>query len=326
MAKIKYYYNTETCKYEPIRATKKALFLNVFGFVVISLAMALGIIYVYRSNFTPIKESALRAENHELKLNWGILNQELQTAYDHVEELQFKDDHIYRVILDTEPIPSTIRQGGTGGHDQYAALVNQNLEDPALVLTAYEKIDDLKKKLYIQSKSYDQVSELLTEKEKIWASRPAIQPVNNKELKRIAGGFNPKRFHPILKKILPHEGIDFTADIGTPVYATGDGTVTAAYRSTTYGNVIFINHGYGYQTRYAHLHDFNIRNGEPVKRGQVIGYVGNTGRSQGPHLHYEVLYKFKAIDPINFFQRDLDNEEYEKVIELSRKETMPLDY
>ncbi len=326
MAKIKYYYNTETCKYEPIKVTKKSMILNILGFMTISFVMALGIIYIYRTNFTPIKESVLRAENHELKLNWGILNEDLQTAYDHVNELQFKDDRIYRVILDTEPIPSTIRQGGTGGHERYGDLTDQNLEDPVLVLNAYEQIDDLKKKLYIQSKSYDEISTLLTEKEKIWASRPAIQPVNNKELKRIAGGFNPRRFHPILKKIHPHEGIDFTADIGTPVYATGDGTVTRAYRSTTYGNVIFINHGYGYQTRYAHLHKFNIRYGEPVKRGQVIGYVGNTGRSQGPHLHYEVLYKYRPIDPINFFQRDLDNEEYEKVIELSRRETMPLDY
>ena len=301
MAKIRYYYNTETCKYEAIKATKKALFFNVLGFIIISFVMSLGIIYVYRTNFTPLKESRLRAENDKLKLDWGILKEQLGTAYQHVEELQFKDDHIYRVILDAEPIPSTIREGGSGGHIRYENLMDQNLEDPSLILNTYEGVDDLKKKLYIQSKSYDEISSILTEKAKIWASRPAIQPVNNKELKRIAGGFNPRRFHPILKKIHPHEGIDFTANIGTPVYATGDGTVTAAYRSATYGNVIFINHGYGYQTRYAHLHKFNIMNGESVKRGQVIGFVGNTGRSQGPHLHYEVLYKYKAIDPINFF-------------------------
>ena len=326
MAKVRYYYNTETCKYEPIKVTKKAMIWNIIAFLSISFVMALGIIYLYRTNFTPIKESVLRAKNDKLKLDWAVLREELNTAYEHVEELEFKDDHIYRVILDTEPIPTTIRDGGTGGHNRYETLSEEELSNPQQILSAYKDVDNLKKKLYIQSKSYDEISTILTEKEKIWSSRPAIQPVNNKELKRIAGGFNPRRFHPILKRIHPHEGIDFTADIGTPVYATGDGTVTAAYRSSTYGNVIFINHGYGYQTRYAHLNKFNIRNGESVKRGQVIGYVGNTGRSQGPHLHYEVLFKYKAIDPINFFQRDLDNEEYEKVIELSRKETIPLDY
>lgn len=326
MAKVRYYYNTETCKYEPIKVTRKAMFWNFLGFMTISFILALGIIYVYQSNFTPIKESVLRAKNEEIKVDWAILNENLQSAYEHVEELEFKDDHIYRVILDTEPIPSTIRSGGTGGHDRYETLSKSSLSDPDRIIGTYKNVDDLKKKLYIQSKSYDEISSILEEKERIWSSRPAIQPINNKELKRIAGGFNPKRFHPILKKIHPHEGIDFTAAVGTPIYATGDGTVTRAYRSTTYGNVIFIDHGYGYQTRYAHLDKFNIRNHESVKRGQIIGYVGNTGRSQGPHLHYEVLFKYRPIDPINFFQRDLDNEEYEKVIELSNQETTPLDY
>lgn len=326
MAKIRYYYNTETCKYEPIKATRRAMLWNALAFLSISFVMALGIIYAYRANFTPLKESILRSENDKLKLDWAVLQEGLNTAYNHVEELALKDDHIYRVILDTEPISNTIREGGTGGHNRYETLSEQNLTNAEEILGAYKEVDNLRKKLSIQSKSYDEISSLLSEKEKIWSSRPAIQPVNNKELKRIAGGFNPRRFHPILRKIHPHEGIDFTANIGTPVYATGDGTITAAYYSQTYGNVIFINHGYGYQTRYAHLKKFNINNGESVKRGQVIGYVGNTGRSQGPHLHYEVLFKYKPIDPINFFQRDLDNEEYEKVIELSRKETMPLDY
>ncbi|MEM7109177.1 MAG: M23 family metallopeptidase [Bacteroidota bacterium] len=326
MSKVRYYYNTETCKYEPIKVTKTGMFWNFMGFMSISFVLALGLIYMYRSNFTPIKESVLRSENEQLKLDWAILNDDLRTANNHVEELEFKDDHIYRVILDTEPIPPTIRSGGTGGHDRYGSLSEKQLSDPRRIIKAYREVDGLKKKLYIQSKSYDEISALLEEKERIWSSRPAIQPINNKEVKRIAGGFNPKRFHPILKKIHPHEGIDFAAEIGTPIYATGDGIVTNAYRSSTYGNVIFINHGYGYQTRYAHLSKFNIRNGESVKRGQIIGYVGNTGRSQGPHLHYEVLFKYRPIDPINFFQRDLDNEEYEKVIELSQQETTPLDY
>lgn len=324
MAKIRYYYNTETCKYEPIKAGKGAIFLNMMAFLSAALILALGLIYVYRANFTPLKESKLRAKNQDLRVEWNVLNNELQQAYDHAEELQFKDDKIYRVILDTEPIPTTVREGGVGGHDKYEGLMEQDLEQPEMIVGTFQKIDRLKKKLYIQSKSYDQITTLLNEKEKMWASRPAIQPINNKELTRLHTTFG-RRFHPILKKWMNHDGLDFTAPRGTPVYATGDGVITAAYRSTTYGNVIFLNHGYGYQTRYAHLTKYIVTRGESVKRGQVIGYVGSTGRSEGPHLHYEVLYNYKPINPINFFQRDLSNEEYEKLIEISKQETIPLD-
>lgn len=324
MAKIKYYYNTETCKYEPIKVSKSAFFINIIGFLTISLIMALGLIYLYRVNFTPVKESNLRAKNSSILLDWKLLKEKLDNAYDHVAELQFKDDNIYRVILDTEAIPSTIREGGVGGHNKYERLINQELERSDLIIGAYKNVDQLKKKLYIQSKSYDQISDLLAEKEKMWSSRPAIQPISNKELTRLHTTFG-KRFHPILKRWNPHEGLDFTAPTGTPVYATGDGLVVRANNSDSYGNVLYINHGYGYQTRYAHLNQYIVSSGENVKRGQIIGYVGSTGRSQAPHLHYEVLYNFNPINPINFFQRDLDNEEYERLIEISLRETIPLD-
>ncbi|MTI39346.1 M23 family metallopeptidase [Fulvivirga lutimaris] len=324
MAKIRYYYDTETCKYEPIKVSRSAMVLNVAGFLTVSLIMALGLIYVYRTNFTPVKESNLRSENSKLKLEWNILNKNLNAAYASIDELQFKDDNIYRVILDTDAIPATIREGGVGGHNKYERLLKQDLEDSELIIGTYQRIDNLRKKLYIQSKSYDQISDLLIEKEKMWASRPAIQPINNKELTRLHTTFG-RRFHPITKVWSEHEGLDFTAPSGTPIYATGDGIVTASYRSTTYGNVLFVNHGYGYQTRYAHLTNYIVERGESVKRGQVIGYVGSTGRSQAPHLHYEVLFNYKPINPINFFQRDLDNDEYEKLIEISQQETIPLD-
>ncbi|MEQ8241857.1 M23 family metallopeptidase [Fulvivirga sp.] len=324
MAKIRYYYDTDTCKYEPIKVSRSAMVLNVAGFLTVSLIMALGLIYVYRANFTPVKESNLRSENSKLKLEWNILNNNLNNAYASIDELQFKDDNIYRVILDTDAIPATIREGGVGGHNKYERLLEQELEDSELIIGTYQRIDNLRKKLYIQSKSYDQISDLLIEKEKMWASRPAIQPINNKELTRLHTTFG-RRFHPILKTWSEHEGLDFTAPTGTPVYATGDGIITASYRSSTYGNVLFVNHGYGYQTRYAHLTNYIVERGESVKRGQVIGYVGSTGRSEAPHLHYEVLFNYKPINPINFFQRDLDNDEYEKLIEISQQETIPLD-
>jgi murein DD-endopeptidase MepM/ murein hydrolase activator NlpD len=324
MAKIRYFYDTETCKYEPIKVTRSSMFLNVVGFLTLSLIMAFGLIYVYRANFTSVKESNLRSKNSQLKLEWSLLNENLNHAYSNTDELQFKDDKIYRVILDTDEIPATIREGGVGGHNKYERLNEQGLEDSDLIIGTYQRVDNLKKKLYIQSKSYDQISTLLGEKERMWSSRPAIQPINNKELTRLHTTFG-KRFHPILKKWKDHDGLDFTAPTGTPVYATGDGIITASYRSSSYGNVLFVNHGYGYQTRYAHLTEYIVARGESVKRGQVIGYVGSTGRSQAPHLHYEVLFNYKPINPINFFQRDLDNEEYEKLIEISQQETIPLD-
>ena len=325
MAKVHFYYNTETCNYERYKATRKEIIMNILAFSAVTLILAFGMIYYYQSHFKSMKESRLETENQRLLLDWDILQEEIATAHATVAELEYNDDRIFRVILDTEPIPSSVRNGGTGGHDRYSDILSEPTDKAPMIASAYRQIDVLKKRLYIQSKSYDQISEILSEKERMWSSRPAIQPISNKELVRIASGFKPKRFNPVAKRWMPHKGIDFTASKGTPVYATGDGVIVKAYRSGSYGNVIFVNHGYGYETRYAHLNKFNAKPGERVKRGQVIGFVGNTGRSQGDHLHYEILYKGVHINPINFFQRDLSNEEYEKLIEISQQSNAVLD-
>lgn len=319
MSKIKFYYDTETCRYEPIIASRRSIVLNVLAFLSVALIMASGITFYYQKNFKSFREKALLEQNQKLHFEWEVLDKKINDINSHIENLTYNDDRIYRVILDAEPIPSTVRYGGIGGHNKYEDLVNKSLEKEELIVNKYETIDQLKKRLYIQTKSYDELNKLLKEKEVKWSSRPAIQPINNKELERISSPFRPDRFHPILKRVMAHKGIDFTAPTGTPVYATGDGIVTSAYYSGSYGNVIFLNHGYGYQTRYAHLNEFNIKVGQHVKRGEIIGFVGNTGRSQAPHLHYEVLHNFRHIDPINYFQRDLSSEEYEKLIEISEK-------
>ncbi len=325
MAKITYYYNTETCNYEPVKVSRKDMIFQLLGFLTISGILAAGLIYVYHTNFRSMKENRLMEDNQKLVLDWQILQEELDAAYQVVEELEYKDDEIYRVILDTEPIPVSVREGGIGGTDRYGEIMREGIPQQNIILHAYQEMDNLKKKLYIQSKSYDHITEILEEKEKMWASRPAIQPISNEELVRIASGWNPKRFNPVLKRVMPHKGIDFTASKGTPIYATGDGVINRSYRSSSYGNVIFLNHGYGYQTRYAHLNKFNVKVGDRVKRGQIIGYVGNTGRSVSDHLHYEVLFKGAHINPINFFQRDLSNEEYEKLVEISQQSHEVLD-
>ena len=325
MAKVKYYYDTETCRYQPIIISRKNFLFNIMGFLGASMVIALALIYVYHTNFTPYKEIKLREENSNLKLEWDLLQTEMKAIKSDIDFLQYRDDYIYRTILDLEPIPSTVRKAGAGGHNKYQDLSDKDLEQQALIIGAYSEIDNMKRGLYIQTKSYDEITKLVEEKEKMWAARPAIQPINNKELIRIASGYNPKRWHPILNVWRPHMGLDFTAPKGTPVYATGDGVVKTRVYSTSFGNVIFIDHGYGYETRYAHLSGFNVKRGQKVKRGDCIGYVGNTGLSEASHLHYEIVYNNAQIDPINFFQKGLSNSEYERLIEISASSDVILD-
>ena len=326
MSKLKYYYDTKTCKYEPIKATRKEVVLNVLMFFGISLCIAAGLIYMYHENFSSVKEIKLHAENQSLHYNFDHLKSKVKLAEEQLAALQVKDDSIYRVILDIEPVPSTAREAGIGGTDRHQDLISQNLEEEALLLGTYSEIDKLKNKLDIQASSYDELIEIEKEKEKMWASRPAIQPLSNKKLMRIASGFKKKRYHPILKVNRPHYGLDFRAAKGTPIYATGDGKIKTRHYSHSFGNVIYIDHGYGYETVYAHLSKFNVKKDQIVKRGDCIGYLGNTGLSVAPHLHYEIHFKGNPVNPINFFHRDLSNEEYDKLIEISSNDDTILDY
>lgn len=324
MSKIKYSYNTDTCKYEPVVHTPKSLIFNLLAYLGVALVFATGLIYAYQQNFTPIKESKLSAENEHLISNWSVLRENIIVANAAIKQLQIKDDSVYRTILDIPPLAPTTRQAGIGGSQRYEDLINQNLEQEQLIINTYQRIDKMKKKLYIQTLSYDEIVETEKEKEKMWAARPAIQPIHNKELKRLHTTFG-MRYHPVLGVWRPHKALDFTAPTGTPVYATGDGVAQRANFSKSYGNVIYLDHGHGYKTRYAHLSKFNITKGQRVKRGDIIGYVGNTGLSQAPHLHYEVLYKNTQINPIDFFHRDLSVEEYEKLLNIVDPNTPSLD-
>ncbi|MDH5599646.1 MAG: M23 family metallopeptidase, partial [Cyclobacteriaceae bacterium] len=313
MAKIKYRYNKTTCSYEPIVVSTKQVFLNLSGFLFLSLLISFGLIYLYTANFASFKETKLIKENAKLTSRYELLNKKLLSTEEIVNELQYKDDNIYRTILDIEPIPPTVRQAGTGGHDKFKDLEELQIPNSGMILSSYQKLDKLKKQLYIQTKSYDEIEDVLYKKKVMWASRPAIHPLNYKDLIRTGSGFR-MRNHPILGIYKMHYGIDLTADRGKPVYATGDGVVIRKDRSSSYGNVIYIDHGFGYETRYAHLSMFNIEEGQKVKRGDLIGFVGNTGRSTAPHLHYEVLFNGKFIDPVPFLNKNLSNNEFEKII------------
>lgn len=314
-------YNAIACRYEPYYMKGKVLRNRILIFFSLSLFLALGT-YVYLLKYIPsLDEIFLSEENQRLKVEWEILHEQIAEANATLMTLIEKGDYNYRVILDSEPLDSSIREAGIGGSEK---INTAQLQEIPFVLQEYLIFEKLKHQLDVEMQSYDEIARMYKEKSMMWASRPAIQPVSNKKLTHLHATFG-ERYHPLLGYLRDHKGLDFTADIGTPVYATGDGVVKIAYFSGSYGNVIFINHGYEYETRYAHLSAFNVKRGQYIKRGDIIGFVGNTGLSRGPHLHYEVLYKGLQINPINFFQRDLSNKEYEKLVEEGSKQRESLD-
>jgi murein DD-endopeptidase MepM/ murein hydrolase activator NlpD len=281
-------------------------------------------VLVYNIYFESPKEALQKKENEELRLYYDILNREMDAAQEMMVALQKRDDDIYRVINEAEPIPRTIREGGIGGTKRYKKLLEQGLEQEKLILSTLKKIESLKKQMYIQTKSYDEIVLLAKNKDQMYASIPAIQPVTNKELTRLASGFG-RRIDPIYKVRRMHYGVDFSAPRGTPVYTTGDGVVKKVKTNYGgYGKEILIDHGYGYVTRYAHLSEFNIKKGQKVKRGECIGYIGSTGKSTAPHLHYEVIKDKRKVNPVHYFYNDLNEKEYQKILELSSIENQSL--
>ncbi len=318
MARIRFTYNPETCKYEPIVVTGKKFSRQAAFFLSISFAIgAIGLI-VFNHKYPYRDETLLQEENQSLKMQWRVLNNKLERTSIALANLEQADDQNYRVILDLDPLPQSVREAGVGGRESESASIAY-----PLIRFAYEKVEKLKNRLDIEIQSFTKLNKELSNKEKMWAARPAIQPIDNKDLTHLHTIFG-MRMHPTLGYVRPHKGLDFTAPKGSPVYATGDGKVQYTGYST-YGNVIYIDHGYNFETRYGHLTEYIVTPGQQIKRGQVIGYVGNTGVSGGFHLHYEVLYEGTQINPINFFQRDLSNKEYEKLIELGSRETVSLD-
>ena len=323
MAKVRYHFNTKSLRIERVKVTfrqRMMQFLSVFATGLVFASVVL--ILAYNFMESP-KERILRREIEQYKLQYAILNERLENVQAVVADLQDRDDNIYRVIFESDPIPSSVRKAGFGGTDRYSRLEGYRNSD--LIINTTRKLDVLTSQLVVQSKSFDEVFTLAKRKEELVASMPAIQPVSNKDLRRI-GSYFGYRTDPFYKVTKFHEGIDFTAPVGTDIYATGDGTVTSVeFSRSGYGNCIIINHGFGYQTVYAHLSKMNVKKGEKVKRGQVIGFVGNTGKSTSPHLHYEVRKSGRPVDPINYFFNDITPEQYAQMIELSQRPSQSLD-
>jgi murein DD-endopeptidase MepM/ murein hydrolase activator NlpD len=317
--KTEFSYNPETCRYEPVLVTGKVFFKKAIGFLAASFLIGVcGLVY-YNSKYPLWDEIQLKSENQALKTEWDVLDDNLKKISTELATLEQNDDNNYRSILDLGPLPASMREAGVGGREKAYASIRYSL-----IKMSLEMADKLKNRLDIEDQSLDALNKELKEKEKRWASRPAIQPISNVDLIQLYTTYG-LRLHPILGYWRDHKGLDFTAPEGAPIYATGDGIVEFANGATTYGNVVFINHGYDFQTRYAHMTRYIVSQGERVRRGQVIGYVGNTGLSFGNHCHYEVLVKGNQVNPINFFQRDLSNKEYEKLVELGGKARTSLD-
>jgi murein DD-endopeptidase MepM/ murein hydrolase activator NlpD len=326
MAKKKYKFNQDTLSYESVGLSWKSRLQKTLTYLSSSLALALLIVVVFVNFYETPKSKALKRENKRLLTQYELLSKDLDKVEGVLTELQQRDDNIYRVIFEAEPISSTVRKAGFGGSNKYSHL--ENLDNAELVISTANKLDIISKEAYIQSKSYDEVLEMALNKEKMLAALPAIQPITNKDLKRTSSGWG-YRIHPITKVRKMHWGQDFAAPQGTPIYATGDGKVEEIQGSKRskvgFGLSIIIDHGYGYETVYGHLNEFKVKRGQTVKRGEIIGYVGNSGGSTAPHLHYEVHKNGKKVNPAYYMFKDLTPQEYDKMIAISSNIGQSLD-
>ena len=323
MPKTKYKFNHETLSFDRIRLGIRQTFLRFFGYFVASLFLAGIYGFIFAFIFDSPQEKALKREIEQLTLQYDLMNREMENVEKVLGHLQETDDNLYRTIFETEPVPSSYRDGGIGGVNRYEEL--EGFSNSELVIQTAMRLDKIRKRIYVQSQSFDELIAFASEKEEMLSSIPAIQPLSNKDLKRTASGFG-YRIHPIYKISKFHSGMDFTAPTGTEVYATGNGvisTVKSARREL--GNHIIVDHGFGYQTVYGHLDKFNVREGQKVKRGDVIGFIGSTGLSTAPHLHYEVLVNGRYVDPALYYFNDLTPEEYNRMLEISSKSGQTFD-
>ena len=325
MSKVKYYYDPETLSYRPIEITNKKRISNVVLFILASFVFGLSsLLILLNSDWinTPAEISQKRAlENYELQFE--ILSKKLNQIEAVVENIEERDNNIYRVYFEASPIPEEQRRAGFGGVNRYKNLEGYDNSD--LIINTTKRLDVLSKQTVVQSRSLDEIERLAENKAELIEAIPSIQPIKNQDLTRMASGYG-YRTDPFTKKRRFHYGMDFSARKGTPIYSTGNGVVKRAdNRSSGYGKHIRIDHGFGYISLYAHLSKYNVRRGQRVKRGDIIGYVGNTGRSVGPHLHYEIFKDKKKINPLNFYYGNLSQKEFDALLTQSRLENQSMD-
>jgi murein DD-endopeptidase MepM/ murein hydrolase activator NlpD len=325
MSKVKYYYDPDTLSYRKIEPKKSKRYRNLFLFILgAALFGLIGLVVLLNTDIlnTP-RELSLAREVENYELQFDILGKKMEQMEQVLANIEDRDNNIYRLYFEANPIPEEQRRAGFGGVNRYKSL--EGFNNSKIIIDATKRLDIIQKQMVIQSKSLDEIAILAEEKEKFLEAIPAIQPVRNEDLKRMASGFG-WRTDPFLKTRKKHWGMDFTAPRGTPIYATGNGVVTRAdSNSSGYGKHIRIEHGHGYMTLYAHMSKYNVSKGQKVKRGDLIGFVGSTGRSEAPHLHYEVWKDKEKINPINFYYGSLSPIEFENMLKYANQENQSLD-
>ncbi|MBR5842142.1 MAG: M23 family metallopeptidase [Bacteroidaceae bacterium] len=323
MRNVYYKYNEKTKTYDRVYPSMRNRLLTYLRNAIVFLALGfVGYFVNVLILGTPESTADLREENTNLEAQYRVLSKRLDESLEVMEDIRQRDDNLYRVMFMAEPVSGDVRNATYTGTNRYEAF--EELENAELVIATTQKMDMLARQLYIQSQSFDEVVEYYKNHEDMLSHLPAIQPITNKDLKRMASGYG-YRIHPIYQTRIFHEGMDFSCDIGTPVYATADGIIKKARWEKGYGYLVTIDHGYGYETRYAHLKSFKVRAGQKVVRGEIIALSGNSGQSSGPHVHYEVLQKGRPVNPANYYFMDLDAEQYDEMIRMAENHGKVLD-
>ncbi|MDD4115934.1 MAG: M23 family metallopeptidase [Massilibacteroides sp.] len=320
--KTYYLYNPNTLSYERVYPSAKDRFFTILRHLSTGIIFGIGTFFGMMYLIDSPREALLIKENKLLQTQYEILSLRLTDALDVLGDIQQRDENLYRAIFQAESIPESIRKSGFGGTNRYEQLMN--LPNSELIVATTQKMDMLRKQLYVQSNSLDELINMGKSQEERLQCIPSIQPISNKDLRRTASGYG-MRIDPIYRTRRFHAGMDFSAKVGTDIYATGNGTVTFAGWKQGYGNCLVVDHGFGYKTLYGHMNKFKARVGQKVKRGEIIGYVGNTGKSTGPHLHYEVIVRGKNDNPAKYYFMDLTPEEYDRMIQIAENHGQVMD-
>jgi hypothetical protein len=323
MKKIKYYYNTNTLRYEKLETPLHVKLLRVLGFMSAAIVTSIIIVSIAYRYFPSTKEKALMQYNEQLQERYWVLDEQVAKMQQRMTQLEERDNDIYRTIFEANPIPDSMRAKDMAQQkemEMVASMTNYELENSIV-----HSLRNLENRMGAQEKSYVEITGFIKNKEQLLACTPAIQPVSNSDLKRLASGFG-YRIDPVYKTVKMHAGLDFAAPQGTPIYATANGAVkTAGNLGNGYGNHVVLNHGYGYETLYGHMFKVKVRPGERIKRGEIIGWVGSTGKSTGPHCHYEVHKNGRHLDPVYFFYNDLSPEQYDRLLKMSSSNNQSFD-
>ncbi|HTQ63943.1 MAG TPA: M23 family metallopeptidase [Puia sp.] len=323
MKKIKYYYNTNTLRYEKLETPLRVILLRILGFFSASIVTALILVSIAYRYFPSANEKRLLQRNEALKDNYFVLNEKVKKLQEQIGDLEKRDNDVYRAIFEANPIPDSARAKALA-QEQEVQLV-QSMDQDNLATSIATTLNNLTARINYQTKSYNDINGFIKNKEQLLACTPAIQPVSNKDLKRIASGFG-YRIDPVYKTTKFHAGLDFAAPLGTPIYATANGTVEIAGNTGNgYGNHVVINNGYGYSTLFGHMFRVKVKPGQKVKRGEIIGWVGNTGKSTGPHCHYEVHRNGEPVDPVYYFYNDITPEQYDRLLKLASSSNQSFD-